>query len=1002
MNTPSSENAGPPAAAMRPELEALLKKAGAGGRPAYVRSVSPRLRILLLIVFGLAALLGANGIYLAGITALNWFTGESYEDLFYQYMFLLHLALGLLFVVPFIAFGIFHMLAARKRRNRRAVMLGYSLFAVSLVLLVSGILLTRVSGVFELKQPMARSIMYWAHVLTPLAAMWLYMLHRLAGPRIKWRVGIAYAGSVAVVMALLLVARYQDPRQWNREGPTEGEQYFRPSLAKTATGNFIRAEVLMNDDYCLKCHADAYEGWFHSAHHFSSFNNPAYLASVRETREVAFERDGNVQASRWCAGCHDPVPFFSGAFDRPDYDDVHDPTAHAGITCTTCHAITHVNSTRGNADYTIEEPLHYPFAFSENPILQYINNTMVKAKPSFHKRTFLKDFHKSAEFCSTCHKVHLPKELNHYKEFLRGQNHYDTYLLSGVSGHGARSFYYPPKAKHNCAECHMPLQPSSDFGAQMFPGATEPSIHNHLFPSANTGIAWLKGFDDIVKAHQDFLEDTVRVDIFGVKEEGAIDGPLHAPLRPDVPALQPGQTYLLEVVVRTLTLGHLLTQGTADSNELWLDVEVTSGGQVIGRSGGIDEETEVDRWSHFVNVFMLDRDGNRINRRNPQDIFVPLYNHQIPPGAASSVHYSLTIPEGLTDPVEVSVKLNYRKFDTEYMRFIADTQRPEDAPLRGKEEGQPYRNQLPITVMASDRMQFPVAGAEQSVENEEVEIPTWQRWNDYGIGLLLKGKAELRQAGEAFAEVEKLNRYDGPLNAARVYYREGQLDEAVDAIARAAEYTDPPAPSWTMAWLSGLINREQGRLVEAERNFRQVLEDQTDEMLERGFDFSLDIEVINLLGMTLFDLANVESDESQRNQLLAEAAEQFHRTLRIDSEDVSAHYNLSLIYGMLGDQENMEKHHQLHEIYKPDDNAADRAVYLARQKYPAANHAAESLVIYPLQRPGAPELPSDASFTAVVGPGAVEQRSGEQVEVAQEEGDSGENVPEQAEQGDSE
>ncbi len=960
--SPSGESQLP--ASERPEIAALLKKAGEGGRARYVRSVGPRLRVLLYVVFGLAALLGANGIYLAGITALNWYTGESYEDLFYQYMFLLHLVLGLLFILPFIAFGLFHMIAARKRRNRRAVMLGYSLFAISIVLLVSGVLLTRVSGVFELKQPLARSVMYWAHVISPLAAVWLYVLHRLAGPRIKWRVGVAYAGSVAVVIGLLIAARYQDPRQWNREGPQAGEQYFRPSLAKTATGNFIRPEVLMNDEYCLKCHADAYEGWFHSAHHFSSFNNPAYLASVRETREVAFERDGNVQASRWCAGCHDPVPFFSGAFDRPDYDDIRDPTAHAGITCTSCHAITHVNSTRGNADYTIEEPLHYPFTFSENSWLQFINNTLVKAKPSFHKRTFLKDFHKSAEFCSTCHKVHLPKELNHYKDFLRGQNHYDTYLLSGVSGHGARSFYYPPKAKGNCNDCHMPLQPSNDFGAQMFPGADRPSIHNHMFPSANTGVAWMKELDDVIKAHQEFLQDTVRVDIFGVKEGGTIEGRLHAPLRPDVPTLEPGKPYLLEVVIRTLTLGHLLTQGTADSNELWLDVEVTSGGKVIGRSGALEETTDVDKWSHFVNVFMLDREGNRINRRNPQDIFVPLYNHQIPPGAAATVHYELTIPEGITEPVEVSVKLNYRKFDAEYMRFIADTQRPGDQPLRGKVEGETYRNQLPITVMASDRMRFPVEGDEGEVENESVEIPTWERWNDYGIGLLLKGKAELRQAGEAFAEVEKLGRYDGPLNAARVYFREGQLDEAVDAIARAAEHDDPPAPPWTMAWLSGMVNREQGRLLEAERNFRQVLEDQTEEMLERGFDFSIDIEVINLLGMTLFDLANVESDEASRDARLWEAVEQFQRTIKVDSEDLTAHYNLSLIYGMLDEEELMERHQQLHEKFKPDDNAADRAVYLARQKYPAANHAAEALVIYPLQRPGAPGIAAEFSEMA--------------------------------------
>ncbi|HBB73663.1 MAG TPA: hypothetical protein DC048_04340, partial [Planctomycetaceae bacterium] len=70
-------------------------------------------------------------------------------------------------------------------------------------------------------------------------------------------------------------------------------------------------------------------------------------------------------------------------------------------------------------------------------------------------------------FCSTCHKVSIPGELNHYKEFLRGQNHYDSFLLSGVSGHGARSFYYPPMAKENCNACHMPLREAADFGARV-------------------------------------------------------------------------------------------------------------------------------------------------------------------------------------------------------------------------------------------------------------------------------------------------------------------------------------------------------------------------------------------------------------------------------------------------------------------------------------------------------------------------------------------------------
>ena len=51
-------------------------------------------------------------------------------------------------------------------------------------------------------------------------------------------------------------------------------------------------------------------------------------------------------------------------------------------------------------------------------MLKFINQQLVKAKPEFHKQTFLKPFHKTAEFCGACHKVHLPEELNKYKWLL--------------------------------------------------------------------------------------------------------------------------------------------------------------------------------------------------------------------------------------------------------------------------------------------------------------------------------------------------------------------------------------------------------------------------------------------------------------------------------------------------------------------------------------------------------------------------------------------------------
>lgn len=923
-------------------------------RKVYVPAVGSRLRWLLAVVLGLFAILSVNGAYLVTIRVASWWSERTYENYFSLWMFLAHLVLGFAFTVPLVVFGVLHIRNAHGRQNRRAVRVGYALFAVSLVLVGTGILLTRVEGLLELKNPQIRSTVYWAHVITPLVAAWLFVLHRLAGPRIRWRVGGAWAGFGAAFALIMLALHAQDPRQWNQVGPASGEKYFFPSLARTSTGNFISAEVLDNDEYCQECHADAHAAWSASMHRFSSFNNPAYLFSVRETRRVALERDGDVQASRFCAGCHDPVVFFSGAFDDPTFDDVHHPTAQAGITCTSCHAITHINSNRGNASFTIEEPIHYPFAFSNNPALAWINRQLVKAKPEFHRKTFLKPLHESAEFCGSCHKVHLPEELNHYK-WLRGQNHYDSHLLSGVSGKGVTSFYYPPKANPTCNGCHMPLRESTDFGADYNDDSNKLTIHDHQFPSANTAIPHLLDLPKWVnERHREFLEGCARVDIFGIKPGGTIGSELIAPLRPELPTLQPGDRYLLEIVVRTLKLGHLLTEGTADSNELWLDVMITSGDRVIGRSGGREADGTVDPWSHFLNAYVLDRHGNRIDRRNAQDIFVPLYNHQIPPGAADVSHFELRVPEGLREPITVDVRVQYRKFDTRYMQYV---------------HGSDFVNDLPITTIASDRVILPVAGTFAPKDPPaEVTIPVWERWNDYGIGLLRKSdanaaKGELRQAEAAFAEVERLGRPDGPLNRARVYIREGRLAEAVTALEVAARH-DPPAYPWSVAWFTGLVNRQTGHFDEAIENFRSLEETRFQEARNRGFDFSYDYRLLNELGQTLFDRAKLERGEERaaaRRLFLTQARQRFERVLEIDSENATAHYNLGLILPQLGDAELGIVHQTLHAKYKPDDNARDLAVAKHRAANPAANHAAEAVVIYSLHRSGAPELDSGAS-----------------------------------------
>lgn len=942
-------------------------------RRKYVPAVGPRLKRLLAVVFGLFALLCVNSVYLAAITLLEWNSGTTYQNWFYLWMFAIHLALGLAIVLPVVIFGLVHMGNSRHRPNRRAIAMGYALFGVALVVLATGLVLMRVDigGVtLVLKNPAWRNPVYWAHVVAPIGAIWLFVLHRLAGRRIKWKVGAAWGGVALAAAALGVVAHRHDPRTWNARGPADGEQYFFPSLARTSTGDFVPAEALMMNDYCMKCHPDVHAQWANSVHAVSSFNNPPYAFSVRETRRVAFEREGSVHDARWCAGCHDPVPFLSGAFedrrfDDPDYDVSKDPLGSASISCVACHSITHVDGTIGNAAYTIEQAMHYPLTFSTSALGRWVNEQLIKAKPAFHKKTFLKPLHKTPEFCAACHKVHLPPELNDYK-WLRGQNSYDSYHLSAASGHGILSWYYPAKVEDNCNGCHMQPVESNDFAAKPYGEKGELAVRSHQFPSANTALPVLVDSPDrmqdaaaIIAAHEKFNEDVNRIDLFGIREGGAIDGTLHAPLRPVLPALEPGKPYLIEAVVRTVRMGHELTQGTADSNELWLDATVTSGDRVIGRIGGRDDEGRVDPWSPFLNIYMLDREGNRIDRRNPQDIFVPLYNNQVPPGAGDVTHLAITIPPDAVDPITIDVALRYRKFDATYMQYVY-----------GKE----YVNTLPVMTLAHDRLTLPLAGATATaaptaLAEQKSPIDLWQRWNDYGIGLFRKGdrgsnKGQLRQADEAFAEVEALGRGEGPLNRARVYIKEGRLDEAVAALDRAA-HAVPSAPPWSIAYFTGVVNRENGYLDEAIASFMRVLDAPWPLARERGFDFTQDYRLLTEIGQTVYERARLErGDEAKatRERLLREAIQWCDHALRYDREYAPAHYVLAQVYEQLGDADRAAEHLALHDKYRVDDNARDRAVALARRRDPAANHAAEAVVIYDLQRPGAFGLPRGAGL----------------------------------------
>src|SRR4029079_9670398 len=80
----------------------------------------------------------------------------------------------------------------------------------------------------------------------------------------------------------------------------------------------------------------------------------------------------------------------------------------------------------------------------------------------------------------------------------------------GVSGQGARSFYYPA-APQKCADCHMPLVRSTD------PAAKNGLIRSHRFPGANTALPFVNHDAAQLQEVQQFLRDgQISIDVFAI------------------------------------------------------------------------------------------------------------------------------------------------------------------------------------------------------------------------------------------------------------------------------------------------------------------------------------------------------------------------------------------------------------------------------------------------------------------------------------------------------
>ena len=702
-------------------------------------------------------------------------------------------------------------------------------------------------------------------------------------------------------------------------GGTTG--HFFPASVETQTGALIPTDFFLTSETCATsgCHPDIYRQWNESAHHFSSFNNQWYRKSIVYMQEV-----NGIQPSKWCGGCHDPAILLNGVMDKPIRENLHTPAAQAGLACTACHSIERVKDTMGNSGYVIKYPPLHDLAASDNPIIRSLHNYLIRLDPEPHKKSFLKPFHRenTAEFCSTCHKVHLDEPVNNFR-WVRGFNDYDQWQKSGVSHQGALSFYYPETAK-KCVDCHMPLVDSTD--AANIDG----KVHNHRFPAANTALPFVNQHPDQLKTVTDFLQDDVlTLDLF-------TNG---APIPSDGVEIARDANTRIDVVVRTRNVGHRFPAGTIDAFDIWMEVKATDeNGKIVfwnGRIAAPDGNGPVDPSAHFYRAYMLDAHGNLINKRNAWAMRTVLYSNTIPPGAADTVRYRLEIPPDCGDILTVEAKLNHRKFNWWHTQWAyAGVRDPEDTDFQvdkgydngkwvwtgdtsdvaGKIKAIPN---LPITTMATATATLKVVGATPVLSSLPSENAR-ERWNDYGIGLLLQG--DLKAAETAFLKVTEIEPgyLDGWVNIARVKIEEGDMEGADTMLEKAFEIqrTLPPENPHRAK-----VHYFYALVQEAHGNYDTAIE----HLQRAATQFPRDTRVRNRLGQMYFLKRDYET-----------ALTEFQQTLTVDPEDLDAHYNMMRCYRVLKNPSLAAKSQKLYLRFKADESV-DAITGIPRRADPNVN-----------------------------------------------------------------
>ena len=559
--------------------------------------------------------------------------------------------------------------------------------------------------------------------------------------------------TVGVVLVVALSCARDDGRDFSEPWVVDVDTPLPPPMVPGEPGSLSPTHASLIEPFdvgiqtdvesCAECHSTHVAEWRDSTHHFASFNNPFYRASFEDyVAEVGRER------GRFCAGCHDPALLAGDILMKPI--DAHEPRAHAGITCMSCHGIQEARPT-GVGSYALKaESIERPRSDDPDSLRR-------------HREAMRGPARQGDALCVSCHKGFLSAASGH-STFLPALDEHRPMRESSWGGSHAKRMALAPKTQ-SCRGCHMEQDAQGH--------------HSHRFAGGHSTLARSMKSQEQEAAIEALVQNRIRLFIEPDSYRGDTLKARH-----------------VDVVIVNEGVGHRFPGGARDLRDTWVELELLdSEGRLLASSGRRYRHDANEQDVHRLRVGLVDKEGELVETHGVGHFRTPAFDHTIAPQDAAIARYQL--PFSHDDRAsQVRARLLQRRLTPAFHAY-ACAAASEDEGRRFADATERFTGfsvdacaNQPILTLAESTFEL---GPGESA-------PKWESRYWHGVGLTHDLQEKARHAIGAFREALRLipDGAERPevmvrTELARALLRAGRSAEALEEL-EAAESILPDEP----------------------------------------------------------------------------------------------------------------------------------------------------------------------------------------------------------------